>query len=174
MACDPSEAQRALKQKQRVQKNYFDQSCKSLEPLKPGDNIGVRQRGTWKPAVLLGWTDKGEPRSYIVKANDHHYWRNQRDVLKTQEIPLREDLSSEVAYSRDPVADQLSNDPRDESDSELTSATSPIIIRVSSRVIRVPLRYREWFYQQTEDTFLTLIFLCYRTGSQSLLYLLFS
>ena len=130
MAYDPSEVQRVLKGKQQVQKKYFDQSCKSLEPLKHGDNIRVRQRGTWEPAVLLGRSDKAEPRSYIVKANEHHYRRNRRDILKTQETPLHEDSSSEVAEdtnSRDPVADQLPNHPRDESDSELTSATSPII-----------------------------------------------
>ena len=134
MAYDPSEVQRVLKGKQQVQKKYFDQSCKSLEPLKPGDNIRVRQRGTWEPAVLLGRSDKAEQRSYIVKANEHHYRRNRRDILRTQDTPLHEDSSSEVAEEtniRDPVADQLPNHPRDESDSELTSATSPIISRVS-------------------------------------------
>jgi len=63
----------------------------------------------------------------------------------TQETPLHEDSSSEIAEdtnSRNPVADQLLNDPRDESDNELTSATSPIISGVSGRVIRVPPRYR--------------------------------
>ena len=66
--------------------------------------------------------------------------------MKKQETPLHEDSSVEVpedTNSRDPAADQLSNDPRDESDSELTSATSPIISRVSGRFIRIPLRYRE-------------------------------
>ena len=103
----------------------------------------MRQRGTWNQQCCWGDLTKANQDHIIVKANDHHYRRNQRDVLKTQEIPLRADLSSEVAYSRDPVADQLPNDPRDESDSELTSATSPIISRVSSRVIPVPMRYRE-------------------------------
>ena len=85
--------------------------------------------------MLLERSDKGEPRSYIVKVNDHHYRRNRRDILKTQETLLHEDSSSEVAgdtNSRDPVANQLPNHLRDESDSELTSATSPIISRVSS------------------------------------------
>ena len=54
--------------------------------------------------------------------------------MKKQENPLHEDSSIEVpedTSSRDPAADQLPNDPRDESDSELTSDTSPIISRVS-------------------------------------------
>ncbi|CAH3197357.1 unnamed protein product [Porites evermanni] len=61
-----------------------------------------------------------------------HYRRNRRDILKTQETLLHEDSSSEVAgdtNSRDPVANQLPNHLRDESDSELTSAISPIISR---------------------------------------------
>ena len=96
--------------------------------------------------MLLGRSDKGEPRSYIVKANDSHYRRNRRDILKTQETPLHEDLSSEAAEDtnrRDPVPNQLPNHSREKSDIELTSATSPTISRVSGRVIRVPLRYRE-------------------------------
>ena len=92
MAYDPREVQRVLKEKQQVQKKYFDGSCKSLEPSKPGDSIRVRQRGTWEPAVLLGKSDKCEPRSYIVGANDHHYRQNRRDILKTQETLLHEDL----------------------------------------------------------------------------------
>ena len=142
MACHPSEVQRVLKEKQQVQKKYFEGGCKSLELRKPGDNIRVRQRGTWEPAVLLGRSEKGEPRSYIVKANDHHYKRNRRDILKKQETALHEDSFSEGAEdtnSRDPDADQLPNDPRDASDNELTSATSSIISRVSGRVIRVSL-----------------------------------
>jgi len=43
MAYDPSEVQR-VKEKQQVQKKYFDQSCKSLEPLKPGDSISATER----------------------------------------------------------------------------------------------------------------------------------
>ena len=104
----------------------------------------MRQIGTWEPAVLLERSDKGEPRSYIVKVNDHHYRRNRRDILKTQETLLHEDSSSEVAgdtNSRDPVANQLPNHFGDESDNEITLPTSPIISRVSGRVIRVPLRY---------------------------------
>ena len=178
MAYDPSEVQRVLKEKQQVQKRYFDQSCKCLEPLKAGDSIRVWQRGTWEPAVLLEKSDKGEPRSYIVWANDHHYRRNQRNILKTQETPLHENSSSEVAEdtnSRDPVADQLPNDPREESDRELMSTTSPTISRVSDWVIDVPLCYQEWFHcsewhwtlnifiRELKTHFLTFGLLCYRT-----------
>ena len=64
MAHEPSEVQRVLKEKQQVQKKYFDQSWKSLEPLRPGDSIRVRQRGTWEPAVCC-WGD-------LTKVNQDH------------------------------------------------------------------------------------------------------
>ena len=79
----------------------------------------MRQIGTWEPAVLLERSDKGEPRSYIVKVNDHHYRRNRRDILKSQETLLHVESSSEVAgdtNSRDPVANQLPNHFGDETD----------------------------------------------------------
>ena len=105
----------------------------------------MRQEGTWEPAVLFGKSNKGEPGSYIVRANDHHLQAKPEGyILRTQETPLHENLSSEVAEdtnSRDPVTDQLPNDPREKIDRELTSATTPIISRV--RVICVPLRYME-------------------------------
>jgi len=83
--------------------------------------------------------------SYIVKANDHHCRRNRRDILKTQEAALHNDLSSEVAENTncgDPVAEKLADVPREEFDKELTSATSLIIRRVNRHVIRALLRYR--------------------------------
>ena len=66
--------------------------------------------------------------------------------MKTQETPLPNDLSSEVAEDTNSVvlvAEKLPNVPREELDRELTSATSLIIRRVNGHVTRVPLRYRE-------------------------------
>ena len=93
MAYDPSEVQRVLKKKKKrpAQRNYFDGRYKSLEPRKRGD-IRVRQGGTWEPAELLEKSSKGEPRSYIVRANDHRYRRNRKEILKRQETPLHEEL----------------------------------------------------------------------------------
>ena len=92
MAYDPSEVQRVLKKKKRpAQRKYFDGRYKSLEPRKRGD-IRVRQGGTWEPAELLEKSSKGEPRSYIVRANDHRYRRNRKEILKRQETPLHEEL----------------------------------------------------------------------------------
>ena len=66
MAFDPSEVQRVLKEKQQVQKKDFDQRCRSLEPLKPGDSIMVRQIGTWEPGnQQCCWRD-------LTKTNRDH------------------------------------------------------------------------------------------------------
>ena len=91
----PSEVQKVLKKKKRpAQKKYFDRRYKSLEPRKRGD-IRVRRGGTWEPVELFGKSSKGEPRSYIVRANDHRYRRNRKEILKRQETPLHEDSSSD-------------------------------------------------------------------------------
>lgn len=93
MAYNPCEVLRVLKKKKKrpAQKKYFDRRYKSLEPRKRRD-IRVRQGGTWEPAELLGKSSKGEPRSYIVRANDHRYRRNRKEILKRQETPLHEEL----------------------------------------------------------------------------------
>ena len=54
MAYHHSEVQRVLEEKQQLQKKFIDRSCRSLEPLKPGDSMRVRQGGTWEPAMHLG------------------------------------------------------------------------------------------------------------------------
>ena len=165
---------RVLKEKQQVQKKYFDRSCTSLESLKLRDSIRVWQRRTWKPAVREIW----QRRTKIILCERMTIITDETRgiiILKTQETPLQEKLSSEVAgdtNSWDPVADQLPNDPRDESDRELTSATSPVICRVNGRVIRIPVSPRMislfWMALNTEHVisklkmhFLTFSLLCY-------------
>ena len=72
-----------------------------------------------------------------MRANNHEYRRNRKDILKTQEAS-----HSELADSAD--SDRPAEDTRqNESNWELTSDSSPTVSRVSGRVIRVPTRYRE-------------------------------
>ena len=138
MTYNTKEVQSALSARQQTQKENFDRSRKALKPLEPGDTIRMRQGNTWEPAVLVGESKKaGEPRSYIVRANNHEYRRNRKDIFKTQET-----LHSELADSAD--SDHPAEDTRqNESHWELASDSSPTISRVSGRVIRVPTRYRE-------------------------------
>ena len=71
------------------------------------------------------------------------FWRHKKPYYMSWRLASK---VAEETNSRDPVAEQLPNDPRDKSDTELTSATSPIISRFSGQVIRVPLCYQEWFH----------------------------
>ena len=137
MTYNTKEVQSALTATQQTQKEYFDRSSKTLKPLVPGDTIRMRQGNTWESAVLVGESKAGKPRSYMVRANNHEYRRNRKDILKTQET-----LHSELADSAD--SDRPAEDTRqNESHWELASDSSPTISRVSGRVIRVPTRYRE-------------------------------
>ena len=137
MTYNTKEVQSALEARQQIQKEYFDRSSKALKPLEHGDTIRMRQGNTWELAVLVGESKAGEPRSYIVRVNNHEYRRNRKDILKTQETS-----HSELAASAD--SDRPAEDTRqNESHCELSSDSFPTISRVSGRVIRVPTRYRE-------------------------------
>lgn len=72
----------SLEEKQAKQKHYYDRNTRSLEPLKLGDQVRLRDgdAGIWIPATVKNIAD--EPRSYIVEANGHEYRRNRRDLLK--------------------------------------------------------------------------------------------
>ena len=85
MTYNTKEDQSALEARQQIQTEYFDRSSKALKPLEPGDSIRMRQGNTWEPAVLVGESKVGEPRLYIVRANNHEYRRSRKDILKTQE-----------------------------------------------------------------------------------------
>ena len=73
MTYNTMEVQSALEARQQIQKDYFDRSSKALKPWEPGDTIRKRQENTWEPAVLVGESKAGEPRSYIVRANSNGY-----------------------------------------------------------------------------------------------------
>ena len=105
MTYNTKEVQSALTARQQTQKEYFDRSSKALKPLVPGDTIRMRQGNTWEPAVLVGESKAVEPSSYIVRANNHEYRRNRKDILKTQET-----LHSELADSAD--SDRPAEDTR--------------------------------------------------------------
>ena len=103
-------------------------------------------RGTciWEPAVLVGESKAGKPRSYIVRANNNEYRRNRKDILKTQEK-----WHSELADSAD--SDRPAEDTRqNESHWELILDSPPTISRVSCRVIRFATRYWEWHLGSSE------------------------
>lgn len=123
----PSEVQKVLKKKKTASSEEVFWSKVQVPWTTKTWDIRVRRGGTWEPAELFGKSSKGEPRSYIVRANDHRYRRNRKEILKRQETPLHEDSSSDWSSwgnnNKDPVADQLWPDDPEEFDEELTTAT---------------------------------------------------
>ena len=85
MAYNTKEVQSALGARQQIQKENFDRGSKPFKLLEPGDTIRLRQGNTWEPAALVGESKAGQLRSYIVRANNHEYRGNRKDILKTQE-----------------------------------------------------------------------------------------
>ena len=88
MTYNTKEVQSALSAGQQTQ-STLTEAARPLKPLEPGDTIRMRQGNTWEPAVLVGESKAGEPRSYIVRADNHKYRRNRKDILKTRNITLR-------------------------------------------------------------------------------------
>ena len=64
------------------EKTYFDKSgVRTLQPLKTGETVPVKQEGEWRPAQVVEKADK--PRIYVVKTSDGGiYRRNRRDLHK--------------------------------------------------------------------------------------------
>ena len=85
MTYNTKEVQSTLEATQQIQKEYFDRSSKALKPLEPGDTIRVQQGNTWEPVVLVGESKTEEPRSYIVRANNHEYRRNRKDICRKRQ-----------------------------------------------------------------------------------------
>ena len=77
---------RQLQRNQDKQKHYYDKGSKALQPLKPQDQVRIRQGKRWIPATVTATAST--PRSYIVRTQDGQtYRRNRRHLLKTDELP---------------------------------------------------------------------------------------
>ena len=50
---------------QRRQKFYCDKQAHSLPTLEKGENVRIRDKKKWKPAIVL--RSSSEPRSYVYK-----------------------------------------------------------------------------------------------------------
>ena len=69
-----------------MQKKYYDQYAKPLEPLKEGDRVALKNesKGMWIPASVQ--MANNQPRSYTVESNGGVYRRNRRDLMKYGEV----------------------------------------------------------------------------------------
>jgi hypothetical protein len=156
MAYDGERVQQSLTEKQKIQKKYFDRGSKTLTPLQEGDTVRMRCRNIWEPARLVGESKQGEPRSFVVTANNKEYRRNRKHILKTSEeirsspektctIDMEEPVYSEydtVAVYGEKQIETSGNSIQEETNaSNGTLVKSPVVSKVSGRVIRRPARY---------------------------------
>jgi hypothetical protein len=153
MAYDVERVQQLLTEKQNKQKKYFDRGSKTLTPLQEGDTVRMRCGNTWEQARLVGESKRGEPRSFVVTANNKEYRRNRKHLLKTSEeirsspektstMDMDEPVYSEydtVGVCGDNEIETSGNSIQEETN--VTLVKSPVVSKVSGRVIRRPARY---------------------------------
>jgi hypothetical protein len=124
-----------LKQKQETQKKYYDRGTKPLQPLKPGDSIRMKKRGTWLKGVVIK-TRADAPQSYIVEVGGTRYIRNRQHLIHTQEQnPIHLDVSTDDTTNQ--IVHQTDK-PEDESQNKL----HPYRTR-AERISKKPQRYHD-------------------------------
>jgi hypothetical protein len=153
MAYDGERVQQSLTEKQKIQKKYFDRGSKTLTPLQEGDTVRIRCGNTWEPARLVGESKQGEPRLFVVTANNKEYRWNRKHILKTSEeirsspektstIDMEEPVYSEydtVGVYGEKQIETSGNSIQEETNGTLVK--SLVVSKVSGRVIRRPARY---------------------------------
>ena len=105
----------------------------------------MRWGNTWEPAKLVGESTSGEPRSFVVTANNQEYRRNRRDILKTsEESPTKGTI--DIEHMEESTIKEVTSDHMQEETPE-TLVNSPVAVsRVSGRIIRKPVRYRDGLF----------------------------
>ena len=78
---------RAMSNKKRRQKNYYDRHAKPLANVSTGEIVRMRipEQKVWTPATCL---DLAGLRSFLVKYGSTVYRRNRRYIIKTSETPV--------------------------------------------------------------------------------------
>ena len=72
--------QQLFENRQKKQKQYFDQGARALQKLHVGDNVRIWQDGTWNPAQVTGLSE--QPRSYVVQMPEGQVYRRNRKFLR--------------------------------------------------------------------------------------------
>lgn len=107
---NPSQVKNILKQKQQMQKNYYDRGVKSMKPLQDCENVRFQSNGKWKKGQVIKRAEG--PRSYYVQTETGTLLRNRKflkPITDNQEI---EDRSSQTDEDEDPLDDSISSEPR--------------------------------------------------------------
>ncbi|XP_053154028.1 uncharacterized protein K02A2.6-like isoform X1 [Hemicordylus capensis] len=99
-----------LQRVQKRQKYFYDQTAKSLKPLKEGDEVWVENKEGWFPAVVTKNGD--QPCTYrVMMSEGRSYWRNRRKLRYRRRNEEENDMREDIVQSMPIVAqhDQLSN-----------------------------------------------------------------
>jgi len=138
-------------------KHYHDRHSKELQPLAMGDTVRVRDKTSWRPALLLG--EANSPRSYNVQLPSGRVAkRNRRFLLRTneQDIYRHPGPSDEFMDSQEPQRGQsVSDDPPGHHDQEVSESqpvtnghnvnSSPgTTVTRTGREVKLPQRYNEY------------------------------
>lgn len=138
---DAEKVQNALKQKQHIQKNYYDRGAKPLPKLNPGDQIRVRNENTWEPGRVESKADT--PRSYNIQTDKgQKLRRNRRHLMKTKEnrIPEQQeifyDCQEEIQSDKTAIYDKYTSDSVSQNDSRKFTS--------SGREVKIPKKYEDF------------------------------
>lgn len=140
--------QQVLENRQKKQKEYFDQRSKPLQKLQVGNKVRIWQDGTWNPAEVTGLSE--QPRSYVVQTPDGKvYRRNRKFLMKSKEqsdTPRKDTDNQNVTEQKgcDNTEEEQEMDTqtwkRDVSPTELSSLP---VRTASGRVVSKPKRLIE-------------------------------
>ena len=106
----------------------------------------LRWGNTWEPAKLVGESTSGEPRSFVVTGNNQEYRRNRRDILKTsEESPTKGTI--DIEHMEESTSKEVTSSDQMQEETPETLVNSPVAVsRVSGRIIRKPVRYRDGLF----------------------------
>ena len=154
----PKNLKKRFRKRQEKQKQYYDRGSKPLKPLKPGDNVVMQHKSTWKPATVT--EEHHTPRSYVVENEYGQQYRRNRRHLRPTSAKFPSDLlpenrsGSETTSSSssreldNTTSDQSARDNRDNVTSTAgtptTTTTSSSYMTRSGRSVKMPEKYKDY------------------------------
>lgn len=137
---DASKVRAALKKKQQVQKQYYDQGAKPLLELNPGDQIRVRNENSWEPGMVE--SKANTPRTYNIQTDKGQLLRrNRRHLMKTTENRISE---PEIFYDCQEEVNSDKNSVSDKNTSNSVSQNDTRKFTSSGREVKMPKKYDDF------------------------------
>jgi transposase InsO family protein len=145
VAQDTTDIQQRIKDRQNVQKFYYDRHTRPMAPVEPGEAVRVRRDGRWEPAIIQQ-QPAGAPRSHNIRVPGNRALRRTRwHLRRTREHnllgpdglePDTVEVDQDTEYPALPV-------PQPEPDIAPVPPVSPVQTTRSGRAIHRPARFRD-------------------------------